>query len=111
MGGLIDDLLQLSKVSASKIKTKPVDLSQLVRSILSELQETEASRQVECEIQDGVFIDADPRLFRIVLENLVSNAWKRQCQSTHSKAPGISEKTTLFVGFAAGVNHFHAGIP
>ncbi len=76
MGDLIDDLLQLSKVSVSKIKTKSVDLSQLVRSILMELQETEANRKVELEIQDGVFIDADPRLFRIVLENLVSNAWK-----------------------------------
>ena len=89
MGGLIDDLLQLSKVSASKIKTKPVDLSQLVRSILSELQETEASRKVECEIQDGVFIDADPRLFRIVLENLVSNAWK---------FTGKKEKTIICFG-------------
>jgi PAS domain S-box-containing protein len=76
MGHLIDDLLQLSKVSASKIKTKPVDLSKLVYSILMELQETERERQVKLEIQDGVFIDADPRLFRIVLENLVSNAWK-----------------------------------
>jgi PAS domain S-box-containing protein len=76
MGGLIDDLLQLSKVSACKIKTKPVDLSQLVHSILTELQETETNRQVEFNIQDGVFIDADPRLFRIVLENLISNAWK-----------------------------------
>ncbi|MEE8254504.1 MAG: PAS domain S-box protein [Nitrosomonadaceae bacterium] len=76
MGDLIDDLLQLSKVSASKIKTKSVDLSQLVHSILRELQENDANRQVELEIQDGVFIDADPRLFRIVLENLVSNAWK-----------------------------------
>ena len=76
MGNIIDDLLQLSKVSASKIKTKSVDLSQLVHSILTELRETEANRKVELEIQDGVFIDADPRLFRIVLENLISNAWK-----------------------------------
>ena len=76
MGHLIDDLLQLSKVSASKIKTKPVDLSKLVHSILSELQETEHDRKVELKIQNDVFIDADPRLFRIVLENLISNAWK-----------------------------------
>ena len=90
MGGLIDDLLQLSKVSASKIKTKPVDLSQLVRSILSDLQESDNSRQVECEIQDGVFINADPRLFRIVLENLVSNAWK---------FTGKKEKAIICFGF------------
>ncbi|MFB3080695.1 MAG: ATP-binding protein, partial [Nitrosomonadaceae bacterium] len=84
MGDLIDDLLQLSKVSASKIRTKSVDLSQMVHSILRELQETDANRQVELEIQDGVFINADPRLFRIVLENLVSNAWKftRKKEST-----------------------------
>ena len=93
MGGLIDDLLQLSKVSACKIKTKPVDLSQLVHSILTELQETETNRQVEFNIQDGVFIDADPRLFRIVLENLISNAWK---------FTGRKERTIICFGIKEG---------
>jgi len=84
MGHLIDDLLQLSKVSASKIETKPVDLSKLVHSILTELQETDHGREVELKIQDDVFIDADPRLFRIVLENLISNAWKFTCKKDNT---------------------------
>ena len=84
MGHLIDDLLQLSKVSASKIETKPVDLSKLVHSILTELQETDHDREAELKIQDDVFIDADPRLFRIVLENLISNAWKFTCKKDNT---------------------------
>lgn len=84
MGHLIDDLLQLSKVSASKIETKPVDLSKLVHSILTELQETDHGREAELKIQDDVFIDADPRLFRIVLENLISNAWKFTCKKDNT---------------------------
>lgn len=84
MGHLIDDLLQLSKVSASKIETKPVDLSKLVHSILTELRETDHGREAELKIQDDVFIDADPRLFRIVLENLISNAWKFTCKKDNT---------------------------
>jgi light-regulated signal transduction histidine kinase (bacteriophytochrome) len=84
MGHLIDDLLQLSKVSASKIETKPVDLSRLVHSILMELQETDRDRETELKIEDDVFIDADPRLFRIVLENLISNAWKFTCKKDNT---------------------------
>lgn len=84
MGHLIDDLLQLSKVSASKIETKPVDLSKLVHSILKELQETDHDREVDLNIQSNVFIDVDPRLFRIVLENLISNAWKFTCKKDNT---------------------------
>jgi PAS domain S-box-containing protein len=84
MGHLIDDLLQLSKVSASKIETKPVDLSKLVHSILTELKEADHARKVELKIQDDVFIDVDPRLFRIVLENLISNAWKFTCKKDNT---------------------------
>ena len=76
MGKLIDDLLQLSRVSRSQIKLEPVDLSRLARSILAELQGREPERMVVTEVQDGIELSADPRLLKIALENLLGNAWK-----------------------------------
>lgn len=76
MGELIDDLLKLSNVSRSAIKSEPVDLSRLARSILAELQKHEPDRKVTAEVQDGVEVSGDPRLLKIALENLLGNAWK-----------------------------------
>ena len=84
MGELIDDMLQLSKVSASRIETKPVDLSLLVRSILTEFQKNEPERKLETLIQAEVVAHVDTRLLRIALENLLGNAWKFTSKSTNA---------------------------
>ncbi|MBI2289422.1 MAG: PAS domain-containing protein, partial [Betaproteobacteria bacterium] len=76
MAELIDDLLQLSRVSRSQIRTEPLDLSRLARSILATLREREPERRVVTDVQDGVELNADPHLLKIVLENLLGNAWK-----------------------------------
>ena len=85
MGELIDDLLQLSRVSRSRIKTEAVDLSRLARSILAELQEREPERKVVTEVQDGIEVSADPRLLKIALENLLGNAWKFTGKNSEAK--------------------------
>lgn len=76
MGRLIDDLLNLSRLTRSQIKVETVDLSALVRAIASELQAAEPGRQVRFAIGDGIFAKGDRRLLRIALENLIRNAWK-----------------------------------
>jgi hypothetical protein len=76
MGRLIDDLLQLADVSRSDLDRRPVDLSSLARVIALELGRGEPQRQVAVRIADGVVADCDPRLARVVLENLLGNAWK-----------------------------------
>ena len=76
MGRLIDDLLQLADVSRSDLDRRPVDLSSLARVIALELGRGEPQRQVAVRITDGVVADCDPRLARVVLENLLGNAWK-----------------------------------
>jgi PAS domain S-box-containing protein len=76
MAELIDDLLQLSWVSRSQIRTEPLDLSGLARSILATHRESGPERTVVTEVQDGIELSADPRLLKIVLENLLGNAWK-----------------------------------
>lgn len=73
---LIDDLLKLSRLTRSPVRRVPIDLSALSRSIADELQSSQLERQVEFVIEPGLMADADPNLMRIVLENLLSNAWK-----------------------------------
>ncbi|CAA9367589.1 MAG: diguanylate cyclase/phosphodiesterase (GGDEF & EAL domains) with PAS/PAC sensor(s), partial [uncultured Chloroflexia bacterium] len=76
MGQLIDALLDLSRVSRSAIARDDVDMSALARSIASEMQLRDAERNVEWNITEGVLATGDGRLLRIVLENLLGNAWK-----------------------------------
>ncbi len=76
MGQLIDDLLRLSRVTRTEMYRAPVDLSALAQEIAVELQEMQPERQVEFIIQPGLMADGDARLLRVVLENLLGNAWK-----------------------------------
>ena len=76
MGMLIDDLLSLSRVTRSEMKDELVDLSGLAQSIAEELQETQPGRRVEFIIAPGVTANGDVHLLRILLENLLGNAWK-----------------------------------
>jgi light-regulated signal transduction histidine kinase (bacteriophytochrome) len=76
MAELIEDLLTLSRVTQSDLRKKPVDLSSLAKSVAAELQRSEPERKVTFLIQDHLKVLADPRLLKIVLENLLGNAWK-----------------------------------
>ena len=76
MATLIDDLLQLSRVTRAEMSREPVNLSDLAHSIAADLQRSDPKRQVEFVITSGLEISGDPRLFRLVLENLLGNAWK-----------------------------------
>ena len=76
MAQLIDDLLALSRVSRGEIRRETVDLSALARNVLAELKEADAQRRVEVCVSEGVIATGDARLMRVVLENLLRNAWK-----------------------------------
>jgi len=76
MGDLIDDLLQLARVSQAELKHDRVNLSALSQAVAEELQRREPERKVTFEIQPSLFVDGDSRLMRIVLENLIGNGWK-----------------------------------
>jgi PAS domain S-box-containing protein len=76
MGLLIDDLLNLSRVSRGPVRLQPLDLSALASSITSDLQRAQPGRHVALQIEAGLDANADPGLLRIVLENLLGNAWK-----------------------------------
>lgn len=76
MGQLIDDLLKLAKVSRAPISRDTIDLSAMVETSLQELREREPHREVLTKVESGVSVQGDPRLMQIVMENLLSNAWK-----------------------------------
>src|SRR5581483_799825 len=76
MAQLIDDILDLSRVTRARLSREEVDLSALARSVGAEIQKSEPQRNVEFTVAEGLRAEADPRLLRIVLENLLRNAWK-----------------------------------
>jgi len=76
MGELIDDLLELSRVGRAELLRSPVDLSAVARTVLSDLAKREPERSVEVVVADSQPAEADGRLLRAVLENLLGNAWK-----------------------------------
>jgi len=76
MGELIDDLLQLSRIGRAELSRSRVDLSRIAHAVLADLSANEPDRKVECRIQDHLVLDADWRLIKVALENLLGNAWK-----------------------------------
>jgi PAS domain S-box-containing protein len=76
MGQLIDDLLNLGRVSRAQLSLEPVDLTAICLQIADNLRANDASREAEFKIGDGLLATADPRLVCVVLENLLANAWK-----------------------------------
>jgi PAS domain S-box-containing protein len=76
MGLLIDDLLKLSRISRQEMRVQRVDLSALVREAADDLRAAEPERNVEWVIAPQVMAEGDPGLLRVVLQNLIGNAWK-----------------------------------
>jgi len=73
---LVGDLLELSRLSKAKMKGETLNLSELVLSILKKYQEKDAERQVELVVPKKVEARGDRRLLTVMLDNLLSNAWK-----------------------------------
>ena len=76
MGQLIGDLLSLAQVARAQLRSEPVDLSALSRSILDDLQASQPERQVALHVETGLQVRGDAGLLRVTLENLLGNAWK-----------------------------------
>ena len=76
MGDLIDALLELSRTSRAELRRVPVDLSAVAREIASQQKQHSPERSVAVHVEDGLHVEADERLLRSVLGNLIGNAWK-----------------------------------
>ncbi|HXU83257.1 MAG TPA: ATP-binding protein, partial [Polyangia bacterium] len=76
MSQLIDDLLALAKVSRGDLQRGNARLGEIARAVAEVLQQTDPERRVEWRLDEALRADADPRLVKIVFENLLGNAWK-----------------------------------
>jgi len=76
MAQLIDDLINLSRVTRAEMSKEPVDLSRIAETVAEALRKTQPDRAVEFVIEKGMMAQGDPRLLRVVLENLLGNGWK-----------------------------------
>ncbi|MGH2670519.1 MAG: sensor histidine kinase, partial [bacterium] len=85
LGELIDDLLALARVTRAELRSERVDLSAQARSVAAELRQREPGRAVEFACADGAVAEGDPRLLRVVLENLLGNAWKFTAQRSPAR--------------------------
>jgi PAS domain S-box-containing protein len=76
MATLIEELLGLARVTQADLVRSHVDLTAIAHSTIGGLQHTDKDRNVEVVIQPELFVEADPHMMAIVLENLLHNAWK-----------------------------------
>jgi PAS domain S-box-containing protein len=76
MAQLIQDLLNLSRITRNAIQRRPVDLAPLAQSVAAELQLSQPDRVVEFVIAPHAIASGDPSMLRILVENLLGNAWK-----------------------------------
>jgi light-regulated signal transduction histidine kinase (bacteriophytochrome) len=76
MAQLIDDLLNLSRITRAEMRHEKVNLSEIAETIATELQRAQPDRRVEFRIAKNVLAEGDPRLLRIVMDNLMNNSWK-----------------------------------
>jgi PAS domain S-box-containing protein len=85
MGQLIDDLLELSRLTRSEMGAEAVNLSTLALQIATDLIEQYPGRKVAFDVEDGLTAQGDPRLLRVALTNLLGNAWKYTSQEAEAR--------------------------
>jgi PAS domain S-box-containing protein len=76
MATLIDDLLNLSRVTRTALQPRFINVSKMAEEITQSLREGNPDREVTFSITPDLMVEADPHLMHIVMENLFSNAWK-----------------------------------
>ncbi|MFN7143267.1 MAG: sensor histidine kinase [Myxococcota bacterium] len=76
MDALIDDLLRLARVTRAPMHDQPVDLAVLARGLIAELRERDPARNVDVTLPDDAHVRGDESLLRVLLCNLLENAWK-----------------------------------
>ena len=84
MAGLMDGLLQLSRLNREELAFREVDLGAMAVSTIAELREQDPRRDVVVDIEPDLVAQADPKLMRSVLANLLGNAWKFTSRHDHA---------------------------
>lgn len=85
MNSMIDALLSLSQLSTRPLARQPVNLSQLAGYVLEELRRSAPQRELVLDIEPDLVVQGDPTLLRMLLENLLGNAWKYSAKAERSE--------------------------
>jgi signal transduction histidine kinase len=96
---IIDGLLSLARISRQELLNERVDLSALAQSIVDDLNQQYPRQSVECRIEPKLTVNADPRLMKSLLYNLLGNAWKYTSRTEHPRVELVhaeARDTTVF---------------
>jgi signal transduction histidine kinase len=85
MNQMIDAVLTMARLASQPLTRQPVDLSQLAAYVIDDLRRASPERQVEVLVEPGLRVRGDPTLLRLVLENLLGNAWKYSSHNPQSR--------------------------
>lgn len=99
MDRLTEDLLRLSRITRAQLKREKLDLALIARQVVRELRQSDPDRNAVFAIADAIEVHADPVLMRVVLDNLLGNAWKytgRRPQALISFGREERERQTAF---------------
>ena len=103
MNSMIDALLALSRLSSQPIARVPVNLSQIAGFVVDDLRREQPEREVEVEIEPQLLASGDPTLLRMLLENLLGNAWKYTGNTEHARI-GLARRPGETTGFTVHDN-------
>jgi signal transduction histidine kinase len=84
MGDMVDAMLTLAHLSRRELQWDVLDLSAAASAVLAELQERQPSRAVRLSVQQGLQLACDAPLLKLVLQNLLGNAWKFTAHQEHA---------------------------
>ncbi len=111
MGGLIDALLQLSRITRAEITREDFDLSELANSVAANLRDENPGRDLTFNIEPNLRANGDPKLLRVALENLMGNAVKfssRKPETTVDLAWDPAQKAWFVRDNGAGFDMYYA---
>jgi signal transduction histidine kinase len=101
---IIDGLLSLARVSRQELLNERVDISSLARSIAEDLRHHYPKHRVDCVIEPNLIANADPRLMKSLLGNLLGNAWKYTSRTPNAQVELTCKQATGGVVFSVRDN-------
>lgn len=85
MNQMIDAMLTLARLSSQPLARQPVNLSQLATYVVDDLRRAAPDREANIQIEPDLQTQGDPTLMRLVLENLLGNAWKYSARRAQTR--------------------------
>jgi PAS domain S-box-containing protein len=104
MAALIDDLIELARLTRQPLRREYVDMSELVGQIVDELRAESPEREVDLQITQGLAANVDRALLRVVLENLLRNAWKFTATTPRPQVSVTAERVDGKLIYCVGDN-------